>query len=397
MSDPNIALRRSAEEEPPLTVEEPAPTIEGAAGKGDEVNFAPQRKLIWWRFRRNKLAVVGLVIMAAIYLLAIFCEFLAPKTQDFNQATYSYAPPQVIHVTWDGAGGWGPRLYVNDYIGTPNAELLTRDYAVNEDKRIYLRFFAKGEPYDLWGLFRSDLHFFGPVHASDPLYLFGADEQGRDLFSRIIYGTRISMSVGLIGVAVGLILGLMLGGISGYFGGATDSLIQRGIEFFMSIPTLPLWLGLAAAIPPGLDPVLGYFLITLILSLISWTGLARVIRSRFLQMRAEDYVLAAELDAVPRLRIIRRHMLPAFTSHIIASLTLSIPGMILGETALSFLGFGLQPPVVSWGVLLNDAQNIRVLSFAPWLLLPGLVVVITVMALNFVGDGMRDAADPYES
>jgi peptide/nickel transport system permease protein len=393
VTDPNIALRRSAEEEPPLTVEEPVPTLLGAGDKSDEINFAPQYKLVWWRFRKNKLAVIGLVIMALVYFLAIFCEFLAPKTQDFNRATYSYAPPQGIHVAWDG----GPHLYVNDYIGTPNRELLTRDYRVNEDKRIYLRFFATGEEYELWGVFRSDLHFFGPVHAGDPFYLFGADEQGRDLFSRIIYGTRISMSVGLIGVFVGLILGIMLGGISGYIGGTTDTLIQRGIEFFMSIPTLPLWLGLAAAIPPGLDPVKGYFLITLILSLISWTGLARVVRSRFMQIRAEDYVLAAELDGVPRMRIINRHMLPAFTSHIIASLTLSIPGMILGETALSFLGFGLQPPVVSWGVLLNDAQNIRVLSFAPWLLLPGLVVVITVMALNFVGDGMRDAADPYES
>jgi peptide/nickel transport system permease protein len=393
VTDPNIALRRAAEEEPPLTVEEPTPPLADAGGSTDQINFAPQYKLVWWRFRKNKLAVIGLFLMAAIYLLAIFCEFLAPKTQDFNRATYSYAPPQGIHFAWDG----GPHVYVYDYIGKPNPQLLTRDYTVNEDKRIYLRFFAKGEEYELWGLFRSDLHFFGPVHANDPLYLLGADEQGRDLFSRIVYGTRISMSVGLIGVLVGLILGVMLGGISGYFGGTTDTLIQRGIEFFMSIPTLPLWLGLAAAIPPGLDPVKGYFLITLILSLISWTGLARVVRSRFMQIRAEDYVLAAELDAVPRMRIIRRHMMPAFTSHIIASLTLSIPGMILGETALSFLGFGLQAPVVSWGVLLNDAQNIRVLSFAPWLLLPGLVVVITVMALNFVGDGMRDAADPYES
>ncbi len=393
MSDPNIALRRAAEEEPPLTVEEPSAPAPASGDKGDEINFAPQYKLVWWRFRKNKLAVIGLGLMVVIYLLAIFCEFLAPKVQDFNRATYSYAPPQGLHVAWDG----GPHLYVNDWIGTPNAQLLTRDYKVNEDKRIYLRFFVKGDPYVMWGVFHSDIHFFGPVHANDPLYLFGADEQGRDLFSRIIYGTRISMSVGLIGVFLGLILGVMLGGISGYFGGTTDTLIQRGIEFFMSIPTLPLWLGLAAAIPPGLDPVKGYFLITLILSLISWTGLARVVRSRFMQIRGEDYVLAAELDGVSRMRIIRRHMVPAFTSHIIASLTLSIPGMILGETALSFLGFGLQAPVVSWGVLLNDAQNIRVLSFAPWLLLPGLVVVITVMALNFVGDGMRDAADPYES
>jgi peptide/nickel transport system permease protein len=213
--------------------------------------------------------------------------------------------------------------------------------------------------------------------------------------SRIVYGARVSLSVGLFGILIGLVLGVVLGGVSGYFGGKPDTLIQRGIEFIMSIPTLPLWLGLAAAVPPGWGPIKTYFAITVILSLIGWTGLARVVRGKFLELRTEEYVLAAELDGVSRMRIIVRHMLPGMTSYIIASLTLSIPGMILAETALSFLGLGLQAPVVSWGVLLQEAQNIRVLAYAPWLLLPGLAVVVAVMTLNFVGDGLRDAADPY--
>ena len=358
-----------------------------------QVSFAPQYKLVWWKFRRNRLAVVGAVVLGLIYLTALFCEFWAPATQDTYRATYSYAPPQRVHVSLDG----GLHFYVHDYISRANAETLQREFTVEPSKRIPLRFFAHGERYELWGLFPSTLHFFGPVESGRPFYAFGADEQGRDLASRLIYGARVSMSVGLIGVGVGLVLGVLLGGISGYVGGTTDTVIQRIIEFIMSVPTLPLWLGLAAAVPPGWGPIKTYFAITIILSLIGWTGLARVIRSRFLQIRSEDYVLAAELDGVRRMRIINRHMLPAFTSHIIATLTLSIPGMILGETALSFLGLGLQPPVVSWGVLLQEAQNIRVLSTAPWLLLPGAAVVVAVMALNFLGDGLRDAADPYES
>ncbi|WP_237742752.1 ABC transporter permease [Actinopolymorpha alba] len=361
--------------------------------RDEEIYVAPQYKLVWWRFRRNRLAVAGLVVLGFLYLLAAFCEFWAPHTQDHYRAVYSYAPPQRIHVSFDG----GVHFFVYGYKSRPDPETLLRTFTVDRSTRVPLRFFPRGETYQLWGLFGTDRHFFGPVKPGDPMYLFGADEQGRDLFSRLIYGSRISMSVGLVGVFLSLALGVLLGGISGYLGGITDNLIQRFIEFFMSIPTLPLWLGLAAAIPSGWGPITSYFAITIILSLMGWTGLARVVRSRFFQIRSEDYVLAAELDGVRRMRIIRRHMLPAFTSHVIASLTLSIPGMILGETALSFLGLGLQPPVVSWGVLLNDAQNVRVLSTAPWLLLSGAAVVVAVMALNFVGDGLRDAADPYES
>ena len=367
-------------------------TFTAEAEKADEISFASQRQLVWWRFRRHRLAVVGAVVVFLIYLLAAFCEFWAPHAQDSLKAVNAYAPPQVVRVAFDG----GVRLYTYGYTSTPDPKTLTRNFAIDENDRIALRFFPRGERYELWGLFGSDRHFFGPADPGDRVYLLGADEQGRDLLSRLIYGSRISMSVGLIGVLIAFVLGILLGGVSGYFGGTVDNFVQRIIEFFISIPTLPLWLGLAAAVPPGWSPIKSYFAITVILSLIGWTGLARVVRSRFLQIRGEDYVLAAELDGVSQLRIISRHMLPAFTSHIIASLTLAIPGMILGETALSFLGLGLQPPVVSWGVLLHDAQNLRALATAPWLLFPGLAVVVSVVALNFVGDGLRDAADPYE-
>ncbi|GAA1580091.1 ABC transporter permease [Kribbella hippodromi] len=355
--------------------------------------LASQRTLIWRRFKRNKLAVVSLWIVGFIYFTAAFCEFLAPQTQDTYASDRAYAPPQLMKVSLTSS----PHLFVNGYKGTPNPETLLRDYTVDKSQRYGVRLFAKGDHYKLWGLIPSDRHLLGPSQPGAPFHLLGTDDQGRDNLSRVIYGTRISMSVGLIGVSAALVLGLLLGGISGYFGGLVDGIVQRVIEFFMSIPTLPLWLGLAAAVPPGWSALKTYFAITLILSLIGWTGLARVIRSRFLQIRDEDFVLAAELDGARWHRVVGRHMLPAFTSHIIASLTLAVPGMILGETALSFLGLGLQPPVVSWGVLLSGAQSIRVLTAAPWLLAAGAAVVIAVMALNFVGDGLRDAADPYES
>jgi peptide/nickel transport system permease protein len=367
-------------------------TLTKEGENADEISFAPQRQLVWWRFKRHRLALAGAVVVGLIYVLAAFCEFWAPHGQDSLKAVNAYAPPQMVRIAFDG----GVRLYAYGYTSTPDPKTLTRNFAIDENDPIPLRFLPRGEPYELWGLFPSDRHFFGPANPADRVYLIGADEQGRDLLSRLIYGSRISMSVGLIGVLIAFVLGILLGGVSGYFGGTVDNFVQRVIEFFISIPTLPLWLGLAAAVPPGWSPIKSYFAITVILSLIGWTGLARVVRSRFLQIRGEDYVLAAELDGVGQLRIISRHMLPAFTSHIIASLTLAIPGMILGETALSFLGLGLQPPVVSWGVLLHDAQNLRALATAPWLLFPGLAVVVAVVALNFVGDGLRDAADPYE-
>jgi len=258
--------------------------------------------------------------------------------------------------------------------------------------------FAKGEPYELFGLIRGDVHLIAPSagEMGAPMYLLGADSNGRDVLSRMIHGSRVSMSIGLVGVALAFVLGIVLGGVSGFFGGIVDTAIQRAVEFFMSIPTLPLWLGLAAAVPAGWGPLKRYFAVTVILSMIAWTHLARVVRSRFLSLREEDFVTAARIDGASQPRIIFRHMLPSFSSYLIASLTLSIPGMILAETSLSFLGLGLQAPAVSWGVLLQEAQNIRAIGSAPWLLLPGGLVVATVLALNFLGDGLRDAADPYK-
>ena len=359
--------------------------------KEAEIYVASQWKLVWWRFRKHRLAVVGTVVVILIYLIALFAEFVAPFTPDAFDADYTYAPPQRLHFfDEDGFG-----LYVYGYSSKLNEETLVRTYQVDESKKVPVRLFAHGNTYKLWGLFESDRHLIGPVEKGQPMYLLGANDQGQDMLSRIIFGARVSMSIGLVGVALSFVFGVFLGGISGYYAGATDTAIQRLIEVLMSIPTLPLWLGLSAALPPDWSPLRIYFGITIILSLIGWTDLARVVRGRFLSLRGEDFVTAAELDGSSKPRIILRHMLPSFASHIIASLTLAVPAMILAETALSFLGLGLQPPIVSWGVLLQEAQNIRSVATAPWLLLPGFAVIIAVLALNFMGDGLRDSADPY--
>jgi peptide/nickel transport system permease protein len=359
--------------------------------KEAEIYVASQWKLVWWRFRKHRLAVVGTVVVILIYLIALFAEFVAPFTPDAFDADYTYAPPQRLHFfDEDGFG-----LYVYGYSSKLNEETLVRTFQVDESKKVPVRLFAHGNTYKLWGLFESDRHLIGPVEKGQPMYLLGANDQGQDMLSRIIFGARVSMSIGLVGVALSFVFGVFLGGISGYYAGATDTAIQRLIEVLMSIPTLPLWLGLSAALPPDWSPLRIYFGITIILSLIGWTDLARVVRGRFLSLRGEDFVTAAELDGSSKPRIILRHMLPSFASHIIASLTLAVPAMILAETALSFLGLGLQPPIVSWGVLLQEAQNIRSVATAPWLLLPGFAVIIAVLALNFMGDGLRDSADPY--
>ncbi|MEM7444846.1 MAG: ABC transporter permease [Pseudomonadota bacterium] len=370
-----------------------APIIE-PDHSANQVAIASQWQLTWWAFKKHKLAMVGLVVIAFLYLISIFAEFVAPDDPSQQNRRAVYHPPQMIHFFDRTEEGLSIRPFVWEMGRERDPETLAVTYVPTGEK-IYLELFGRGPEYEFWGLWTTDIHLFATVNPRDSFFLFGADRLGRDMFSRVIYGTRISMSIGLVGVAISLVLGVTLGGLSGYYGGRTDAIIQRMIEFVLSLPTIPIWLALAAALPPSWPVYQQYFVITLIVSLVGWTELGRVVRGRFLAMKNDDFVIAARLDGASERRIIFRHMLPSLTSHIIASLTLAIPLMILAETALSFLGLGLQPPAISWGVLLKEAQNIVSISQAPWLFIPGGFVVVAVLAFNFLGDGMRDAADPY--
>ncbi|MYD89414.1 MAG: ABC transporter permease [Caldilineaceae bacterium SB0662_bin_9] len=361
----------------------------------EAINVATQWQLMWWRFRKHRLAMTSLVIVILIYLVALLAEFLAPFTPDEFQADYTYAPPQRLHLFLETENGLRFQPWVHGYKVEIEEEALRRVFVPDEEVIHEIGFFVSGVPITLFGFLETDRHLVGPKDPEAPMFLFGADKLGRDMLTRMIYGTRISMSIGLVGVALSLILGILLGGLSGFLGGQVDNIIQRVIEFIRSVPTIPLWMGLAAALPTDWPPLRIYFGITVILSFIGWTELARVIRGRFLALRTEDFVIAAHLDGVGQMRIILHHMVPSFLSHIIAALTLAIPNMILAETSLSFLGLGLRPPIVSWGVLLQEAQNIRTVATAPWLFSTGGAVFIAILALNFVGDGLRDAADPY--
>jgi peptide/nickel transport system permease protein len=357
-----------------------------------QVYVAPQWKLVWWRFCKHRLALVSAAVLLGIYGVAACAEFFAPTTREASNSLYTYAPPQRLHFVDHGHLG----LYVYAYKMTRDPVTLEQKFKVDKKHKIPLTLFGRGPSYTMWGLFKTNIHLIAPTPRDAPVYLLGANALGQDVLSRVIYGARISMSIGLVGVAISLVLGLFLGGLSGYYGGATDTLLQRLIEFLISIPTIPLWMGLAAAVPPTWSAVQTYFAITVILSVIGWTQLARVVRGRFLAMRQEDFVTAAVLDGASAKRVMWRHMMPLLSSHVIAATTLAVPTMILAETTLSFLGLGLQAPAVSWGVLLQEAQNIRAISTAPWLVIvPGVAVVIAVLAFNFVGDGLRDAADPY--
>jgi len=360
--------------------------------KEEKLFVASQWQLIRWKFFRHKLAMGALAVLSILYLFAIFAEFTSPYDPRGHDIRYMYCPPMRIHF-FDETGAF----HLHPFVYKVKAELdmitLRKTYAEDKGKKYPLYFFVRGDSYKLWGLFEGNIHLFGTREGK--VFLFGTDKMGRDMLSRVINGGRLSLSVGLLGIAISFIFGITIGGVSGYYGGKADVIIQRIIEFIRSIPTLPLWMGLSAALPPYWSIVKVYFGIVIILSLVGWTGLARVVRGKFMSVREEDFVMAARLHGASEARIIFKHLLPSFYSYIIASLTLSIPGMILGETSLSFIGLGLQPPAISWGVLLKESQAIRVLANSPWLLIPGIFVIITILAFNFVGDGLRDAADPY--
>lgn len=357
----------------------------------EEIWLASQWKLIWWKFRRHKLAIFSLCVIILLYILVLSCEFIAPYEPWRRFEDYKNAPPQIINIYSKESGLQRPFVYgmKQEF----NMETFRRTFVKDTTEKYYLHFFVRGDPYKLWGLFPGNIHLFGSEEG--PVFLFGTDELGRDLFSRVVYGARISLTIGLVGVFISFLLGIILGGVSGYLGGTFDEIIQRTIDFLMSIPSIPLWMALSAAVPRDWPVTKTYFTITIILSIIGWCGLARVVRGKLLSLREEDFTMAARLAGASEWRIITRHLLPSFTSHLIVSITLSIPGMILGETSLSFLGLGLQPPAISWGVLLQDAQQVIAVAHYPWRLIPALFVIITVLTFNFLGDGLRDAADPY--
>lgn len=355
-------------------------------------HLAPPLVLTWRKFRKHRLAVFSAAVLILLYALVLFSEFIAPHSPHERYVEFAQAPPQPLRFI-DSQG----KIHLRPFLYGTEQHLdakFKRTYEPIVEQIYPLRLFVRGAPYKMWNFIRTDIHLFGSDPGA-PLFLLGTDSDGRDLLSRLIYGTRLSLTIGLLGVALSFLLGIIFGGISGYFGGLTDTVVQRLIEILRAFPSLPLWMALSAALPANWSVIRVYFFITLILSILGWTGMARVVRGKFLAVREEAFVKAARLSGANTPWIIRRHLVPSFMSHIIAVATLSVPGMIIGETTLSFLGVGLRSPAISWGVLLQDAQQVQSIVRLPWLLLPAVMVVVAVLAFNFVGDGLRDAADPY--
>ena len=357
----------------------------------ERIYFASQWRLMWWKFKRHRLALAASVFLLFLYATIPISEFLAPYNDATRNTDFIRAPPQRVHL-FNRGKLIGPFVYGYDY--HLNMDNLKREYSVDRNRVYPLRFFCQGDPYRFWGLFDADLHLACPAPGGI-FFPLGSDRLGRDLLSRILYGARISLTIGLIGISISFCLGITIGGLAGYYGGMFDLLSQRLIEIIHSIPHIPIFLALAAIMPASWSPMLVYFGITLILGMMDWTGLARAVRAKLFSLREEDYVLAAQLMGARTPRILLRHLIPGFISHLIASATITIPAMILGETALSFLGLGLRPPIVSWGVMLNEAQNMNVVALYPWLMFPVVPVILVILAFNFLGDGLRDAADPY--
>jgi len=368
------------------------PAAAAAPEEFDAISVAPNWKLVWWRFQKHRLAMISGVVVIFIIIIALFPGFFSTQNPNQTVTTGSFMPPQAVKF-WDN----GPAFFVYAVKGARNPRTLKMEWVRDGGRKIPLRLFATGYEWKILGLIPTRLHLLGLSNpeTDTPFHILGTDRLGRDQWSRVLYGTQVSLSIGLLAVFLSTIIGIFLGGISGYFGGLLDMVIQRLVELLQSIPPIPIWLALSAALPRTWSVVTTYIAITSILALITWTGLAREVRGRFLVLREEDYIVAAKLSGCSQMRIVFRHMVPTMASHIIAAVTLAIPVMIINETFLSFLGLGLRPPAISWGVLLQEAQNLQSVALAPWLLLPGLAVIITVIALNILGDGLRDAADPY--